>query len=456
MANARYIAANGVQAFLHPEVDVFESFNTTSSGTFAEVPILATFIGIAFHALNSEPEWLARVITILFSLLGSIYFYRLVKVESDEKTARIASFFYLIAPMNWFFHRTVITDVPMVSFVIMGLFYFRQWMVKEDWKSFALSIVFTALAAMAKAYALYIGLAYLGLLLTYKGIKKLITLPNIIYLIGSTGPVFGWIYYCSLNIAHGEAGRNLTAGSELLGSLDIWFQARYWSRLLSSTGDLTLLPLGFLVFLYTVCKINMWRTSRLTVLWMGSAFFYFLFVRQGNITHDYYQMPLAAPLIMWASFGWRKLFDRVQEKYSHQKAIAIISAVAVVMILNAGKYSFTKAKLDMSPVELGRQIAEMNPNRDYVLIIDPDYLQRNQAVYYTRSKGWHTKQLPDMKTLETYRFHGAKWFGLNLKEDEVQGNKELLAEYDKKLGVAWKGYSTDRYKKKKYLFVYPL
>ena len=110
----------------------------------------------------------------------------------------------------------------------------------------------------------------------------------------------------------------------------------------------------------------------------------------------------------------------------------------------------------MSPVVLGIKMEELNHGRDYVLVIDPDSLQRNQAVYYAKSKGWHIRRLPELKTIQEYKAHGVRYMGINYKSNALQNAAPHLALYERNFEKAWQGSSTDRYKKPKTLFIFKL
>ncbi len=457
MANARYIAQEGVSAFFHPQVDVFESFETGSNQSFAELPIISGLIAIGFTITRSEPEWLARLICILFSVLGSIYFYLLVLEETNSATARIAIAFYLISPMVWYFHRTIMTDVIMVNFIIAGVYHFRFWVQQQSTSSLVFTIFYTALAALSKAYALYIGIVYLLLLIEYQGWKKLIRKSNVFLLLGTIVPIATWILYCNTQIAAGSAGRNLTAASELLGPISIWFNKKYWLSLLSSVGDFTLLTIGFLFFIYTFIRhFSELKKTKIAIYWLCSVMFYFLFVRQGNMVHDYYKMSFAAPVIFITAIGLREWLKWLHNKLPKIKYRICFIALWLILIMVAGKYTYTKASLDMSPVILGKKIKEYNRNNNYILVIDPDSLQRNQAVYYSGSKGWQNDQLPDLNTIEQYKKHGVEYLGINYLSQKLPSKKQQIIQYDLNYKKLWEGKSSDRYKHPKTLLIYKL
>lgn len=457
MATARYIVQEGVDAILHTRVDLFESFQDRSNATFAEFPLLSGLIAIGFAIVHAEPEWLARLICILFSALGSVYFFLLVAEETNEKTACIATALYLIAPMVWYFHRTVMTDVVMVNFVTAALYHFRYWARYQKYSSFLFAVFFTAFAALAKAYALYIGIAFLLLLLEYQGWRKLLRLSNFIFFIGSVAPIAIWIWHCSAGVSAGSSGSNLTASAELIGPISIWFSLDYWKTLASSVGDFTLLPIGSVFFLYTLlrCRKDL-RKTRVAIYWLAAVLFYFLFVRQGNSEHDYYQMPFAAPVVFIAAIGWHRWFGWLKMRISPKHYAACVACLSILMILNAAKYTYSKARIDPSPVSLGEKLAEINMEKNHVLIVDPDRLQRNQALYYAKSHGWHIRHLPNREELQTYKNYGCSYLGINYKSDRLKDEQAIIAEYRPHLKKIWESYSIDRYRNRKTLLIYKL
>ena len=76
--------------------------------------------------------------------------------------------------------------------------------------------------------------------------------------------------------------------------------------------------------------------------------------------------------------------------------------VIILFITNGAIYSKTKSRQDFSPVDLGKQLKQLNPNKDYVIILDPDALQRNQALFYANTQGWHIQKTLPIQVLVKY------------------------------------------------------
>lgn len=247
------------------------------------------------------------------------------------------------------------------------------------------------------------------------------------------------------------------ASAGLLGPFSIWVNKVYWLSLLASVGDFTLLVLGFLIVIYTFIRhFKKLIKVKIVLYWLVSVMFYFLFVRGGNMEHDYYQMPFAAPVIFIAAIGFKQWFYWLGKKLTKPYYRLCISTIWILLFIVASKYTYTKASLDMSPVLLGSKIKEFNQNHKYVLIVDPDSLQRNQAVYYSGAKGWHIRNLPGLKALEKYKNHGAEYIGINYRTSSVQSQEKLFLKYNTNLKKIWEGKSKDRYRQAKTLLIYKM
>ena len=456
MAVAKHIAFDKPFALFPTKIDVFESFAPDSNITFAEFPVLPGIMAMAFGALGEVSEWPARLICIIFSAIGTVYFYRLAVEETDDLTGKIAIFIYIISPMVWYFHRTVMTDVVMVSFIIAGVYHFRWWLKAYKIRSLIFAIFFTAVAALAKAYALYIGIAYLLMLIEHEGWKKLFRPSNIFFAIGTLAPIILWLVYCQLQLDSGSSGKNLTVSNELIGPVSIWFKYEYWSSLLASVGDFTLTPINFLVFLYAWFNFKLLKNHKILIYWLVAVMFYFLFIRQGNMEHDYYQMPFSAPVILITAIGWNNLIVKYKDRIPNRYLKFVGAIIVILLILNASKYTHTKAKLNMSPVDLGKKLAELNLNKDRVLIVNSDTLQRNQAVFYSTALGWHTRKLPNIEEINEYHQNGVRWIGLNLSQGEVASTADMRKNYDRNFSQVWVQKSTNRYQKIRTLIIYRL
>ena len=183
-----------------------------------------------------------------------------------------------------------------------------------------------------------------------------------------------------------NSGNNLMTDAGLLGPISIWFELDYWSSLLSSVGDFTLSAFGFLIFIYTFTRhFSKLKESKITLYWLGAVFFYFLFVREGNREHDYYQMPFAAPVLFITAIGINQLFIQIKNGFKPKSCQFFTVLFWSLLIIVSGKYSYTKARLDMSPVVLGKKMKELNTKEVCEILNEIMEYELGGVVRYTHS-----------------------------------------------------------------------
>lgn len=454
MANAKYIYQEGWDAFWNPKVDVFETPSIESNRAAAEMPLLPGVIALFYHLSGENSESAGRLAAILFSVIGTIYFYLLVLETTNSRIALLAVGMYLIAPMVWYFHRTVMTDVPMVAFVTAGLYHFRRWIETEAFKQILLSMLFTSLAALFKAYALYIGIAYLLMILDAWGWKKLLRPQHLLLVVVAWLPLILWMWHGAQTVQDGVTGNNLTSKTELLGPISLWWNPQYWIRLQITLTELILFRFGILGFFAAFFYWREVRKVRVLVFWLLSVLFYFLFVRDGNLVHDYYKMPLTEPVIFLAAIGWYHWVASWKHHLSAKKIKIILGVIIALSIADGAEFSRYKTNIDPSPVELGRKLFELNKGKKYVIIYDADGLQRNQALFYSGTQGWHFKQFLSLEKVEEYKANGAAFVGIILKKKELKSNADSLAEYDRKFERVWEHITSGRYDEEKHILIY--
>src|SRR5688572_28681282 len=87
----------------------------------SEFPILNYIIYLTSLLFGFE-DWHGRLVVLLFSSIGTFFFYRLIRRYYDEPSAFIATIFLLIS--YWFsYSRKIIPDVFAASLCLVALYY---------------------------------------------------------------------------------------------------------------------------------------------------------------------------------------------------------------------------------------------------------------------------------------------------------------------------------------------
>ena len=125
---------------------------------FPLVPFLASLLYIPFGV----QEWIGRSVSVTFSVLALPFFYFLVKKISNERSAVFAAVIYAVAPLSIFASRSFMSDMTSLSFSVVGLYLFSEWLDRSNnWPLLAAAGLTTALAILVKAPAAIIGLPLL-------------------------------------------------------------------------------------------------------------------------------------------------------------------------------------------------------------------------------------------------------------------------------------------------------
>ena len=482
LAKARYIYRDGPISFFVPRVDLFTGLDVDSNKGFGEVPILHLLIASGYWLVGGEAEWVGRLWLIAFSVLGGVYLAALVRGRVPTLAAIAALAIYALSPMNTFYHRTFITDVPMGATMTMGMYHFVRWMEDGRPRDGVWCAVGTAFAALFKVYALFIGVAYVWVIVRRKGWPSLFRPGNLAIGAGSVLPIAAWLAYGYLNFPDKPGvGRNLNASTELLGSWSHLWNPDYYAALWARMGDFTLTPFLGLAFLASaIAAVWGWskraRAGRqvppasegwtrpwpdwLVGWWLG-ILVYFVIVREGNHEHEYYQMCLLTPLAIGAGLGvdswwnWigksRNAFrtgGRSPWRWPQWVTIGLmVLSLTYALIESYGKY-----KLAMDSFYAGKAVAAERKDDEKTLVLELGGLRHQQILYYTGGRGWFLPlDLKSFSDLQPYYERGARFIAVGMLTEEWNAGTypvPLLNQWARegRLKVlAQSGAETDRY-----------
>ncbi len=464
LAKARYIYRDGLISFFVPRVDLFTGLDVDSNKAFAELPLLQLLMALVYRLIGGEAEWVGRVWGILFALVGGGYLAALARRHLAPLAGAIALAIYALSPLDTYFYRTLISDVPMTAFVVMGVFHFVRWLEDGRPRDAVLCAVGTALAALFKVYALFIGVAYVWLILRRAGWRALFRPAHLALAAGSLLPITAWLAYGYLYFPDKPGvGRNLTASTELLGSWRILLDPGYYGALWARMGDFGLTPFLGLLFLASAAGAlrgafasgapgaaptespssasGSAASARWTrpwpdwlVGWWLGVLVYLVVVRQGNREHDYYQMCLLPPLALGAGLGFQSWWTWIGRKdrragpagRAPRAAWAawgwlkwMTLGLAIVSLTYAELQAYHKYKLALDSYVAGRVIAAVRQDDEKTLLLETGGLRHQQLLYYTGGRGWFLP--PDVRSfdeLRPYVERGARYLAVSMLKSE--------------------------------------
>lgn len=319
----------------------------------------------------------------------------------------------------------------------MGLYYFVRWLDAGRRRDGGLAAVATSLAALFKVYALYLGAAYLFLLVRRKGWRAVLSPQSLLIAAVSVIPVAAWDVYGILTVPDRPGqGRNLVASGDLLGPLSLLVTPEYYTRLAVWWIDWTLTPLfGLCAVLAAALAIGHRLAPErvraalqpavrwpdwLTAWWLG-VLVYLLMVRQGVFVHDYYQIPVLPPLAVTAALGAQWLWERTAAGagLGRRWARAVAGVLAAASFGYAVQQAHSKAALDLDELRVGQAAAALRKPGEYLAYWDFGERRHNQVLYYSGGPGWRLESgLAGWEELKPFYERGARHVALDLSRED--------------------------------------
>ena len=377
-AVARNFVKDGFN-LLYPQSDSFLALNEQGLANpnryfINEFPFYNAVVA-GVYKLWGINETYARLVSVVFSSVGAVALYLISLKLFGQKIALVTSLFYALNPYNVYYGRVIMPDPVFVSLGLIGayLFLLKPWGV--------VSAVVFALSLLVKPYAIF-----LLPLLVYWGKWK----PKAMAMWG----IIAFVPFILWRIHFANHPEGSFASTWLLNATNIRFSGAFFrwlifdrmNRLIFATGGFVLLTIGIL---------NSYQDrKRLGILtWLLSIAAYMTIFAMGNVTHDYYQLPLVPVGSILVAFGFWQIIDSAKTSWHR----LINSAVAVSLLLLSLAFGWYEVRgyFNINRPEIvaaGIAVDALTPKDALVIAAynsDPAFL------YQTNRHGW-----PDGVNLE--------------------------------------------------------
>ena len=129
-----------------------------------EPPILEYLVAITYRLTGGENMLFARLLSILFWVIGGIPLFLLVRKVTSLNGAYAALALYLFNPFGVIASRSFQPDPMMVMFILWSLYFQFEWVKKDTLKLAILTGVFTGIAVLIKMpAAFFVGFSLVGI-----------------------------------------------------------------------------------------------------------------------------------------------------------------------------------------------------------------------------------------------------------------------------------------------------
>lgn len=315
-ADTAAVARNFVKEgwdFFRPRIDNFTPLHPNKPNQerlfLVEPPLYNSLVAGVYRLFGVEIKY-ARLVSIVFCLGSAVLLYLIAGHYLDERIGLLAAFFFLTLPYNIFYSRVVLPE-PMMVFLSLAMFYSAiKWLEKDTPVRY---LIFTAVSAAAfsqKTFPLFLilPLAYFFIVHFGWGVfrqKKLYLWAVLAFL-----PLFVWRYWAYQHPEGVPANLWLfnQGGIRFKGAFFHWIFAKRIGELILGFWGLPLLVLG----MAQKTKKEGW----FFYFWAGAALIYIFVFAAGNVTHDYYQIPLIPILAIFLAKGANFLIsERVLNRF---------------------------------------------------------------------------------------------------------------------------------------------
>jgi 4-amino-4-deoxy-L-arabinose transferase-like glycosyltransferase len=383
-AVARNFAEESANIF-YPRIDMRNQF---SGITGMEFPIYNYSIFL-FNAAFGFAHWHGRLLSLLFSAVGIIYFYRLLELRYSRLIAAVGTVTLGFFPLWFYFVRNIQPDAAMVSASIASLYYAARFGRTSRLKDLYIAIALLSLACLIKIPAIFVGIPFLYLL-GWKKICEIISwkllliagvifiLPNLLWYAWSahlsSGFGLGQYYY-------GELSPQLSLS--LVKTKGFWSTLKFYILPFKASTAFVYLALAFgLIYSWA-------RRDFFPLLWFLSIGLFLAIFANKSFFHNYYSLPLIPPIAIIAAVGFDWLYKIIEKE---SRAFAWIFALGFFASL--GWFSWHKAAplYVVNNPELMRLESIMDQNVPKNDRIITNFGGNPNMLYMSHRKGWSVSE----------------------------------------------------------------
>jgi len=345
-----------------------------------EFPFYNAIVALLYKQFGIK-EIIARLVSVVFASLGAVFLYLLVNRLFSQKIALTTSLFYALNPYNVYYGRVIMPDPTFVSLSIISLYFLVKWTKSQQWfDAFLFTIIF-ALAMLVKPYAIFMIFPMVYWLWINHHRKIFTNKQAYLMALGSLIPLALWRYHHYL---HPEG----IFGSKWLFNLNnIRFSGAFFrwlifdrlNRLIFATG-------GFVLFIIGLLSSYTNKKRGLIFIWFLSVITYMTIFASGNVTHDYYQLPIVPVGSILVAFGFWQIINLSKKLFP--KIINISLAVFLLLLSFAFGWYEVRGFFNINHPEIiaaGQAVDRLTPKD--ATVIAP-YAKDPAFLYQTNRHGW--------------------------------------------------------------------
>ncbi len=384
---------------LYPRLDMAGE-KTGITGT--EFPIL-NYLMYLVSLVFGFHDWFGRLIVLIISSFGTLYFYKILKLKFDERLS-FYSAFLLLTSMWLMYSRKVMPDTFSVSLVVISLYFAFRYFKNTKWLDLFTYFIFVTIGVLSKIPA-----AYLLVVLLFPLLDSSIKIKQKCWIALITGvmflPVCWWYFYWVPYLVNHFGYWHYYMGTSFVNG---------FHEIRSNLGQTAhkfifeaLKFIGFTAFMFGLIVASIKKEKAiLMILFVCSISFSILMLKAGfNFPHhSYYVIPFVPIMCLIAAYG----LTQIKKQWIQT---LLLWAIATENIADQ-QHDFRikeseKYKLSMEP------IADLVTDKNALFVINGG--SGPQQIYFLHRKGWtvDTDMLTDSTYINYLREHDCKYLFIN-------------------------------------------
>ncbi len=379
-----------------------------------EFPLMHWIAALLYWPFGEHAE-IGRLISLTFSV-GTIWaIYALGSWLFGRPAGRAAAFLFAISPSAVFFGRFFISDTPMVFYSVAAVLAWVVYLEKPSRAACITGTVCAALAFLVKIPAVMILAPIAWAAWEARGwsaLKDRGLVLGIATAVIATG-LWYWhadaIYHrtgLSQAIWHpsGNYGPPISGAAGPFIGIYHWATAArlkdpaFYDEMLMRAWALHLTPGGFVLALFALLTTWRVRNRRIVDVWLAVGLLFILVTAEGNIHHEFHQLPLLPPAALLFGLAAAPAFDGAWLRAKGGRWIGPVgSAITVVGIaVLSFRYSgviqnlFRPDRLDMIPIHAGRAMQPVIDRDALIVTVEYEEYGNNSPIllYWAHRRGW--------------------------------------------------------------------
>ena len=381
-----------------------------------EFPLLHLVTAIVWRIVGVS-DAAGRLVAVAFSLAAVWMIYLLGRRLFSVAVGRGAAFLLAFSPSFVYFGRTLLSDVPMVTFSIGAVLGYAAYFQTNRRLHAIGGAVCLAFAGLTKVPAILIlgPIVWLGWLARRWRLVR--DTEFVVGLIVAFGSIAAWYLHADrIYLETGLTQAIFRPSSRYTGEIaaysGFFTTVSHWTTwgdpenparirdILSRFLHMHLTPIGAIGVALGFLRF---RTPRRTVLdvWLLAAISLLAVSLVGQYFHEFHQLPFHPPLALFFGLGMQPLFAWEQWPIALERRrlagslaalmFAVLSGVAVWSFLGSSIFLlYRNAYINTPLIDAGRAIEQATPRGSLLVVVEYDRAGSNSPMllYYAHRRGW--------------------------------------------------------------------